>query len=96
MTYNMEYIVRQLDIKMNTKLTLRLDETLISKAKAYAKRNRKSLSQIVAEYFNALAQKKNGKMDKPLGPITKQLFGALKGVEISEENYKRHLERKYL
>ncbi len=36
---------------MQTKLTLRLDEALIQRAKAEARRTGKSVSQLVAEYF---------------------------------------------
>ena len=39
---------------MQTKLTLRVDEKLVKKAKAYAKKTGKSVSQLVAEYFSLL------------------------------------------
>jgi len=39
---------------MNTKLTLRLDEELIVKAKAYAERSGKSVSGLVSDYFSML------------------------------------------
>ena len=42
---------------MNAKLTLRLDESLIASAKEYAALHGSSVSQMVANYFAALAQK---------------------------------------
>ena len=41
---------------MNTKLTLRMDESLIASAKDYAAAHGSSVSQMVANYFAALAQ----------------------------------------
>ena len=39
---------------MQTKLTLRLEEQLIERAKAHAKKRGKSVSQMVADYFALL------------------------------------------
>ena len=39
---------------MQTKLTLRLDDDLIEKAKSYAKGTGRSVSQMVADYFALL------------------------------------------
>ena len=41
---------------MQTKLTLRLEDSLIQQAKDYAKQHDKSLSQVVADYFQMLTQ----------------------------------------
>lgn len=70
-----------------TKLTLRLDEVLIDRAKSYAQEQDRSLSQLVADYFAHLTVKPNstGKA-KPAtiravqaaGPITTGLRGALR------------------
>ena len=78
---------------MQTKLTLRLDNTLIQQAKEYAKRHGKSLSQVVSDYFQALTQKSK----KPVPPpITKSLIGILESSNVDENDYKRHLEEKHL
>ena len=77
---------------MQTKLTLRLDESLIQQAKIYAKQHEKSLSQVVADYFQALNQ------PSPLvksAPITQSLIGILENSAIDESDYSRHLEDKY-
>ncbi len=42
---------------MNNKLTLRMDESLIASAKDYAAAHGSSVSQMVANYFAALAQR---------------------------------------
>ena len=39
---------------MKTKLTLRLDKELINRAKSYAKKSGKSVSQIVTGHFSLL------------------------------------------
>lgn len=81
---------------MNTKLTLRLDDTLINKAKKYAKKEGKSISQIVAEFFTAINSKSYNVKDKKLKPITSKLYKSLKNSKISKDDYKTYLESKYL
>lgn len=76
---------------MQNKLTLRLDESLIKRAKVYAKKNNKSLSQVVADYFQLLTRKTEN-TEVPL--ITQSLTGIIKDTD--EDDYKRHLEKKYL
>ncbi len=78
---------------MQTKLTLRLEDSLIQQAKDYAKQHDKSLSQVVADYFQMLTQQ-SGKSG--ISPITKSLIGILDSNNIDENDYKKHLEEKYL
>ena len=78
---------------MNTKLTIRLDEGLIRKAKQYARKSGKSLSRMVADYFSLLTSKPKSSSD--LSPVVKQLKGVLKGSRVSEREYERYLEDKY-
>ncbi len=78
---------------MQTKLTLRVEDSLIEQAKNYAKQNDKSLSQIVADYFRALTEN-NQKLEN--APITQSLIGVLSASDVDEEDYKKHLEDKYL
>jgi hypothetical protein len=79
---------------MNTKLTLRLDDALIIQAKQYARAEGKSISQIVADYFKAI-RRPQGKKEPRIGPITSKLAGCMKDSGIGEEDYKKHLERKF-
>lgn len=80
---------------MNTKLTLRLEDSLIAHAKKYAKKEGKSISQIVSDYFRAIPPDPDrGK--QILGPITSSLRSCLKGAYTEKKDYREHLERKYL
>jgi len=79
---------------MNTKLTLRMDETIVRKAKIEAKRRGKSVSRMVAEFIESIGLQQDS--EKELPPTTASLVGILKGKEISEEDYKTHLREKYL
>ncbi|MBE0475563.1 MAG: antitoxin [Coriobacteriia bacterium] len=79
---------------MHTKLTLRLDDRLVSKAKRYSDRSGKSVSQLVADYFELI----EADVDVPgteLTPRVRAMIGSLKGATVSEEDYRRHLEEKY-
>ncbi len=78
---------------MGTKLTLRLDQQLIRRAKQHAKRSGKSLSQVVAEYFGMLQQ--GSQNPEPLPPTVKRLRGILAGEKASSDDYHDYLERKY-
>jgi len=79
---------------MQTKLTLRLDEKLIREAKVYAAEAEVSISQLVADYFRLLM---NGKPSarKTGAPVTRSLRGVLKGAQVDEQDFLRHLEEKY-
>lgn len=81
---------------MPTKLTLRLDETLIAAAKAYAHSQGRSVSVLVADYFAQLThQPAPVDAPTPTSKITASLRGALAGSDVDESDYKRHLEAKY-
>lgn len=79
---------------MATKLTLRLDEALIRRAKAHARRTGKSVSQVVAEYFALLTD--GEQVELPIAPTVKRLRGLLAGEDASRDDYHEYLERKYL
>ncbi len=79
---------------MNTKMTLRLDDRLIDRAKRYSSRTGKSVSRLVADYFTLLEG------DEPipgaeLTPRVRAMIGSLKGASATEEDYRRYLEEKY-
>ncbi|QOJ16583.1 MAG: antitoxin [Phycisphaeraceae bacterium] len=83
-----------------TKLTLRLDADLISRAKASAAKQGKSLSQIVADYFAALVgSPRRPRRKRPdrdaLPPNTRHLCGLLEGEMLDRSAYLRHLEEKH-
>ena len=77
---------------MNTKLTLRMDDALIERAKLRSEQSGRSLSRLVSDFFSA--------MDAPAAPggITprvRSLMGALSHVTLDEDDYRRHLEQKH-
>ncbi len=78
---------------MQTKLTLRLESELIELAKAHAKEQGKSLSQVVADYFMIFTTKPK---KSKISPITQSLIGVIKIKDLDENDYKKHLEKKYL
>jgi len=79
---------------MPTKLTLRMDEKLIERAKAHSKATGKSVSRLVADYLAMLQDPPAGELR--LRPIVRSLRGLLRGADLGEEDYRRHLEDKYL
>ena len=82
---------------MYTKLTLRLEEDLIRKAKKQAKENGKSLSQMVADYFLGIKHRWKGReTEDPLTPLVTALKGSFRGAKTGLKDYQRHLEEKYL
>ncbi|MEW6380438.1 MAG: DUF6364 family protein [bacterium] len=79
---------------MQKKLTLRLDEPLIQRARFSAEKVGKSVPQLVADYF-ALLDKDSPVEESQLTPLVRSLQGALKGAQVDEHDYKRHFEDKY-
>jgi hypothetical protein len=80
---------------MNTKLTLRLDQRLIRRAKAHARRRGKSVSQLVAEYFSLLGVEPQTD-NSELTPTVRALKGALRKRKVDRTAYRKHLEEKHL
>lgn len=80
---------------MQTKLTLRLDEDLVRRAKRFSRRTGKSVSKLVAEYFETL-EVQAAQSEEEITPKVSALRGILKGKDVTLEDYERHLEEKYL
>lgn len=81
---------------MKNKLTLRLDSSLINRAKKHAEHRGTSVSKMVADYFSILDEKENSITTPDLPPVTASLTGILKNKDVQDEDYKTHLEEKYL
>ena len=62
-------------VRMKTKLTLSIDKTVLTNAKKAAKKENKSLSELVEGYL----KKKYKTVQKTETPITDSLTGILKG-----------------
>jgi len=70
---------------MDTKLTLKLDQSVIEKAKEYAKSQRTSLSQIIENYLLTITSEKDSKDN--ITPLVKSLSGI---IDLSnEQDYKK-------
>ena len=82
---------------MNTKLTLTIEQTVIEKAKKYAKDKERSLSNLIENYLKALT-KEGDSNEIELTPIVKSLkgsFTAPKNFDYKKE-LTNSLSEKYL
>ncbi|WP_090626783.1 DUF6364 family protein [Parapedobacter indicus] len=73
---------------MNTKLTLTIEQSVIEKAKKFAKKNERSLSDLIENYLKALTDDEIAIEDE-LSPTVKSLRGSFKLPK--NFNYKREL-----
>ena len=80
---------------MHTKLTLRIEEEVIERAKSYARQMGKSVSQLVSDYLEMLPEPRQGQ-PRPMTPVVQSLRGVLAGAGLDEKDYRRHLEEKHL
>lgn len=81
---------------MATKLTLRLDETVIRKAKSAARIRGVSLSQMVAGYFQAVSDGKKKKTGAT--PVLAEISGVIGKKADAKKliaGYRKHIEEKY-
>jgi hypothetical protein len=70
------------------KLTLSVDERVVSVAKRYAKQRGVSISAMVEAYLASVAAP-----SAQDAPVLRSVRGLLRGAELGD--YKQHLERKY-
>jgi hypothetical protein len=80
---------------MSDKLTLRIDGELIIRAKKFARQRGKSLSRLVAEYFQYITSRENTD-HLSLPPHVKSLYGSLSDSQFNEADYKEYIRDKYL
>ena len=71
------------------KLTLSVDERVVSRAKRYAKQRGMSVSKMVEAYLAGMSEPSSA--DTP--PILNSLRGSLKKADV--EGYRKHLAAKY-
>ena len=74
---------------MNTKLTLTIEQSVIKKAKLYAKEKGQSLSDIIENYLKAITTEK--KIDEDISPLVHSLRGSFKAPESFD--YKKELSK---
>lgn len=75
---------------MNTKLTLTIEQTIIKKAKKYARQKGRSLSDIIENYLKIITKNKS-KSDIEVAPLTKSLKGTFKAPD--DFDYKKQLTK---
>lgn len=64
---------------MNTKLTLTIEQSIIEKAKKYARKKERSLSDLIESYLKALTTEEDiTKVEDELSPTLKSLKGSFK------------------
>ncbi len=69
---------------MDSKLTLKLNESVIEQAKQYAKENNISLSRMIENYLQAVTVRKENVMK--ISPLVKSLTGV---IELDEGDYRK-------
>lgn len=77
---------------METKLTVRVQRHLLENAKRYARENQTTLTELISSFLEKIPVE-NQTLNH--APIVKQLTGLL-SPEVSETDYKKFLEEKYL
>ena len=79
------------------KLTLHIQDQLISAAKIEAAERKTSVSKLVSDFFRALAAEDSPNSLPKLPPITASLVGRLEDTsgQSDRENYRDHLESKH-
>lgn len=75
---------------MNTKLTLTVEQSLIKKAKQYAKSEGRSLSDIVENYLKVIVKEENTRVIDST-PIASSLRGSFKAP--NDFDYKKELSK---
>jgi len=81
---------------MDNKLTLKLDNQVIEKAKIYARKKNTSLSKLIEAYLKFLTYSSTSDANE-VTPLVKSLSGVIKASKLSDnkESYKKHLTKKY-
>ena len=81
---------------MTTKLTLTVEKTVIEKAKSYARRTGRSLSDLIEKYLESITS--DEKSDTKLSPKLKKIVGAVKLPKNfdEEKELRGYFEKKHL
>ena len=80
---------------MNTKLTLRLNDNVIERAKIYARSHKISLSKMIESYLDSVTKQKGKEIS--ITPLVESLSGVidLPSDFDSKKEYGDYLEEKY-
>ena len=80
---------------MSSKLTLYIEDDVISYVKAYAKEQKLSVSKVVNNFLTLLKENRSDRQSDRT-PVPDALQGVLKESDVSEKDYYDYLEEKYL
>lgn len=79
---------------MDTKLTLKLNKSIIERAKVYAKDRNISLSKMIENYLQAVTNEKENEIE--VSPLVESLIGVFKTQSDSyKKDYTDYLSDKY-
>jgi len=81
---------------MDNKLTLKLDNQVIEKAKIYARKKNTSLSRLIEAYLQFLTSSGSAEFGE-VTPLVKSLSGVIKSSKLTNDKdaYRKHLTKKY-
>jgi hypothetical protein len=82
---------------METKLTLRLNDQIIKRAKRYAQEKKISLSKMIEAYLDSLTREKSPEHKQEITPLIESLSGV---IELPEDfdykkEYRDYVNEKY-
>lgn len=98
-TYGYNIFVRKTRFNMDTKLTLKLDESIIERAKKYASNKKISLSRLIENYLDSITlQDKNTELE--ISPFVKsistgKIISDNKDWKELRNDYTEYLDKKY-
>jgi len=72
-----------------------MDDHLVGSAKEYSAKTGRSVSRIVADLFEVIKNEQSPN-ESSLPPTVSALKGVLSGATIGDDDYRKHLEEKYL
>jgi hypothetical protein len=85
-------------IVMNTKLTLTMEQSVIEKAKSYALKKQRSLSDLIESYLIAVTKETSINNEVEISPLVKSLQGSFSiddSIDYKQELTKA-LHKKYI
>ncbi len=62
---------------METKLTLRINDNVIERAKKYARNHKTSLSKMIEAYLDSITSQKNTTEKQSITPLVESLIGVI-------------------
>ena len=82
---------------MDTKLTLRLNDNVIERAKLYARDHKISLSKMIESYLDSITKQRENEQKMSVTPLVESLSGVidLPADFDYKKEYRDHLAEKY-